>query len=82
MGNFRIGTLLVPLILSLTASEAAQGPEEQELVFAREVTYIGPVLDDSALTQRLAQSEPALRANMLETLRPLKLVWKAEEDHE
>ena len=24
----------------------------------------------------------ALRANMLETLRPLKLVWKAEEDHE
>lgn len=23
-----------------------------------------------------------LRANMLETLRPLKLVWKAEEDHE
>ena len=36
---------------------------------------------DEALTST-SSSGGSLRANMLETLRPLKLVWKAEEDHE
>ena len=45
-------------------------------------------LDTSFLIRALVRRSPqdkllrALRANMLETLRPLKLVWKAEEDQE
>ena len=37
---------------------------------------------DQIRTSRFPASVVPLRANMLETLRPLKLVWKAEEDHE
>ena len=39
-----IGTVLIPIFLSLTASEAAQESEGPELRFESEADYIGPVL--------------------------------------
>ena len=58
MRNVWIGTLLVPLMLSLSASEAAQEAEEAELVLGSgDAIYVGPVLDDRAFAQRLSQSD-------------------------
>jgi len=51
-----IGTVLVPTILSLTASEAAQESEGPELrVLESEAQYFGPVLSDRAEERRLAE---------------------------
>ena len=53
MRNFWIGALLVPLVLSLTASEAAQEPQVRTLQpLSSRAIYLGPVLDDRALGQR------------------------------
>jgi len=50
-----IVTFLVPLILSLTASEAAQEMEERVIQpISAEAIYVGPVLDDAAFGQRVS----------------------------
>ena len=49
--------MLIPTILSLTASEAAQESEGPELRFESEADYIGPVFDDDALRQRQGRRE-------------------------
>ncbi len=69
-------------------------PTGQWVDFIDAVDELGPALGEGApgwrgvgcIVGRSAIPCPVggatLRANMLETLRPLKLVWKAEEDHE
>ncbi len=60
MRNVWISALLVPLFLSLTASEAAQEPEGPELkVLSSEAEYVGPVFPDASLQQRLAEQRNA-----------------------
>ena len=57
MRNLWIGSLLVLLSFSLSASEAAQEePDGPELkVLSSEATYVGPLLDDRAVQQRVAR---------------------------
>ncbi len=60
MRNPSIGALLVPLVLSLTASEAAQEPDVQTLQpLSSQAIYLGPVLDDRALGQRALGRAPS-----------------------
>ncbi|MGH9459828.1 MAG: hypothetical protein ACRD1X_01315 [Vicinamibacteria bacterium] len=60
-----IGNLLVPILLLLAASAAAQEPEGPELrVLNSEAQYLGPVLSDHAEEQRLAQRRQALAGDI------------------
>ncbi len=53
MRNLRIGVLLVPLVLSMAATEAAQEPDVQTFQpLSIRAIYLGRVLDDRTLGQR------------------------------
>ena len=53
MRKLWIGTLLVPFVLSLTATKAAVEPSQEQIpVLSSEATYVGPLLGDQALLRR------------------------------
>lgn len=56
MRKLWIGTLLVPFVLALTATKAAVEPAQRELqLLSAEAEYVGALLADSALEQRIAR---------------------------
>ena len=56
-----ICTLLVPFVLSLTTSEAAQEPEQSGFqVVSTDAEYLGPIPSDAVIAERRAQSGGSL----------------------